>query len=81
MNCPKCGAETRVIDSRPTGDMIRRRRECENCRRRITTYEVTLEQFGEWQKQQREKQKEQREKQDIINKIRSLIELYKEERA
>ena len=74
MTCPKCGAETRVIDSRPTGDMIRRRRECENCRRRITTYEVTLEQFGEWQNEQREKQK-------LINRIRSMIELYEEERA
>lgn len=74
MICPKCGSETRVIDTRPAGDMIRRRRECENCRRRITTYEVTLAQIGEWQK-------EQREKQGIINKIRSLIELYEEERA
>jgi transcriptional repressor NrdR len=74
MTCQKCGAETRVIDSRPAGDMIRRRRECENCRRRITTYEVTLEQFGKWQNEQREKQK-------LINRIRSMIELYEEERA
>ncbi|MBL8716946.1 MAG: transcriptional repressor NrdR [Myxococcales bacterium] len=42
MKCPGCGAlEHKVIDSRPTGanDAIRRRRECESCGRRFTTYE------------------------------------------
>jgi transcriptional repressor NrdR len=42
MLCPVCGApSTRVIDSRPaeTGQSIRRRRECEECRHRFTTYE------------------------------------------
>lgn len=42
MLCPSCGAsETRVIDSRPveSGGAIRRRRECESCRHRFTTYE------------------------------------------
>ena len=42
MKCPYCDHEdTKVIDSRPTEDgyEIRRRRECENCRRRFTTYE------------------------------------------
>lgn len=42
MLCPVCGApSTRVIDSRPaeTGQAIRRRRECEDCRHRFTTYE------------------------------------------
>lgn len=43
MKCPFCGfADTRVIDSRPTDDFskIRRRRECTNCEKRFTTYEV-----------------------------------------
>jgi len=33
--------DSRVVDSRPTeeGNAIRRRRECENCSRRFTTYE------------------------------------------
>lgn len=42
MRCPYCGnGNTRVIDSRPAedGDAIRRRRECEACARRFTTYE------------------------------------------
>lgn len=42
MRCPKCGArETRVVDSRDLDDAvtIRRRRECEGCANRFTTYE------------------------------------------
>lgn len=41
MKCPECGYEdSKVIDSRPTEDKIRRRRECLKCRARFTTYEV-----------------------------------------
>jgi transcriptional repressor NrdR len=42
MKCPFCGhLEDRVIDSRTSnvGDVTRRRRECEACERRFTTYE------------------------------------------
>lgn len=42
MKCPKCGAdEDRVLDSRAAreGAAIRRRRECEKCGYRFTTYE------------------------------------------
>ncbi len=42
MRCPFCGAqETKVIDSRLSGDgdQVRRRRECTLCRERFTTYE------------------------------------------
>src|SRR5262245_52963275 len=42
MQCPMCRApDTRVIDSRlgKEGDAIRRRRECERCDHRFTTYE------------------------------------------
>lgn len=42
MKCPFCGTEnTRVIDSRPTEDAssIRRRRQCDACGKRFTTYE------------------------------------------
>jgi len=42
MKCPFCGHDdTRVIDSRPSedGSTIRRRRNCENCQKRFTTYE------------------------------------------
>ncbi len=42
MRCPYCGGEnTRVIDSRPVEEdnSIRRRRYCDGCSRRFTTYE------------------------------------------
>ena len=42
MKCPFCGhLESKVTDSRvgTGGDVIRRRRECETCTRRFTTYE------------------------------------------
>lgn len=42
MKCPYCGEEnTKVIDSRPAEDnsSIRRRRQCEQCKKRFTTYE------------------------------------------
>ena len=43
MKCPFCGfVESKVIDSRPTDEetRIRRRRECIQCGKRFTTYEV-----------------------------------------
>lgn len=46
MRCPYCeNQDTKVIDSRPTeeGHAIRRRRECEACGRRFTTYEKVEE--------------------------------------
>lgn len=42
MKCPFCGhAATQVIDTRMSeeGDTVRRRRRCESCDRRFTTYE------------------------------------------
>jgi transcriptional repressor NrdR len=41
MRCPRCGErETRVVDSRDLDEAsIRRRRECETCGTRFTTYE------------------------------------------
>ena len=43
MKCPYCGStESKVIDSRPAedGEKIRRRRECTECEKRFTTYEI-----------------------------------------
>ena len=42
MKCPYCGTDdTKVIDSRPAeeNNAIRRRRQCEKCNKRFTTYE------------------------------------------
>lgn len=46
MRCPYCGSMgSRVLDSRPAneGKSIRRRRECETCERRFTTFETVEE--------------------------------------
>ena len=43
MRCPACGhPDSKVIDSRPVeeGNSIRRRRECLECQKRFTTFEV-----------------------------------------
>ena len=43
MKCPVCGYhESKVVDSRPAEEnsSIRRRRECLDCQKRFTTYEV-----------------------------------------
>ena len=43
MKCPFCGGyDSKVVDSRPTedGERIRRRRECINCGKRFTTFEI-----------------------------------------
>ena len=42
MKCPFCGGfDSKVVDSRPTeeGHAIRRRRGCDRCSKRFTTYE------------------------------------------
>ena len=42
MRCPACGVDDdKVVDSRPSaeGDAIRRRRECQRCSTRFTTFE------------------------------------------
>ncbi|CAM3789825.1 transcriptional regulator NrdR [Marinicrinis lubricantis] len=46
MKCPYCDySGTKVLDSRPANDnkSIRRRRECEQCQRRFTTFEMVEE--------------------------------------
>ena len=44
MKCPNCGEtekKIKVVDSRPNGNSsIRRRRECQSCGYRFTTYEI-----------------------------------------
>lgn len=41
MRCPECGCiDSKVIDSRPSENKVRRRRECAKCGFRFTTYEI-----------------------------------------
>lgn len=39
MQCPYCGGDAAVLDSRTTSEGVRRRRNCSSCKRRFTTYE------------------------------------------
>ncbi len=40
MQCPFCQSDKlKVVDSRETAETIRRRRECDDCKKRFTTYE------------------------------------------
>jgi len=39
MDCPYCNSPSRVIDSRPIPDGVRRRRVCKVCEKRFTTHE------------------------------------------
>lgn len=70
MICPKCGAEMRVVDSRPIeANSVRRRRACEECQYRLTTYEITQEQLGRFNRIERERGK-------ILNTMEELISKY-----
>ncbi len=40
MDCPLCHQPTRVLEKRAEASADRRRRECEACEHRFTTYEV-----------------------------------------
>lgn len=39
MDCPNCAQASRVVDSRGEANRVYRRRECESCGHRFTTYE------------------------------------------
>lgn len=47
MTCPECHGHLTVKDSRPSTlhalPVIRRRRHCDSCKGRFTTYELTLD--------------------------------------
>lgn len=48
VKCPGCESEyNHVIDSRPSGDLIRRRRECEKCGNTFSTIEVSIARYEE----------------------------------
>jgi transcriptional repressor NrdR len=75
MICPYCGHnETKVIDSRDTNDgkAIRRRRECEKCHSRFSTYEeIEIMRLSVIKKDGR---KEEYDKKKIESGIRKAME-------
>lgn len=50
LKCPRCSDVTDVIDSRDSGERIRRRHKCRACSSRFTTYEVIEDREVERQK-------------------------------
>lgn len=53
MNCPICGSQTYIIDTRPSirfKHSLRRRRMCYKCKKRLSTYEVRTEVLAEGEK-------------------------------
>ncbi len=53
--CPKCTGDSRVVDSRSgsnrndSGDYLRRRRACDGCGYRYTTYEMSDNDYKDYQ--------------------------------
>tara|TARA_R100001510_G_C7611016_1_gene174557 strand:- start:274 stop:684 length:411 start_codon:yes stop_codon:yes gene_type:complete len=43
VKCVKCGADTKVLGSRPHDGTLRRRRECKKCKHRVFTIEILEE--------------------------------------
>jgi len=39
VQCPYCNGDSAVLDSRTSSEGVRRRRSCNECKRRFTTYE------------------------------------------
>ena len=75
MRCPFCGApDSRVNNSRrtPSGDQIRRRRECVVCKRRFTTFEY-YEEF-EFAVVKRDKSREPYQRQKVLAGLRKACE-------
>lgn len=50
--CPICESDTDVIDSRNRTllQLLYRRRKCRNCNYRFSTFEITEEQYNEYEK-------------------------------
>ena len=53
MECPKCGSRMSVSDSRSSEYGIRRRRKCNACGYKLTTYEITATQKAKYERSER----------------------------
>lgn len=53
LNCASCGAATRVLETRGDQQSITRRRECLNCKQRVTTLELPKWQVNSYQQKPR----------------------------
>jgi transcriptional regulator NrdR family protein len=46
MTCPVCGGDTHILDSRPSEDSTKRRRECLECMYRFSTVEIDVDYYA-----------------------------------
>lgn len=46
VQCPKCNGESKVVDSRDEELARRRRRQCNICKHRYTTYEIHADEYN-----------------------------------
>lgn len=46
VQCPKCNGPSHVLDSRDEETARRRRRQCDNCHHRYTTYEIHADEYN-----------------------------------
>lgn len=46
IQCPQCNGESHVVDSRDEETARRRRRQCDSCHHRYTTYEIHADEFN-----------------------------------
>ena len=47
MNCPLCGGESRVVDTRVEQGIVKRRRICSWCEKRFSTVEIEKTKYEE----------------------------------
>lgn len=52
MQCPKCTANTQVLQTRANSSKLKvqRRRECVKCKHRFSSYEITSDDLGQMKK-------------------------------
>ena len=65
--CPKCGKHAfYVLETRSNRTYIRRRKHCKNCKHRETFYEISQNQYQEFQKKSKELE-------ELMIKLRKLL--------
>lgn len=65
MLCPICDGETRITNSRPDYDYVRRRRECTECGYRFTTLEIDKDLYERIIKENDDRRKKSEDKRNL----------------
>ena len=76
IDCPRCEGSAEVIDSRRTGNSVRRRRSCLSCGHRWSTVEVGLDWLRGLEKLAATKRIEERLTKAEREKVAALLPLF-----